>query len=82
MKLHPRQFWGVFTLIFSNWDYLVIKGSLTINKFIDYIKQEYNVEIKKIISNTKILFNKEKKQDDILDQKIEDVYNNISSIKF
>ena len=67
--------------IFSNWDYLVIKGSLTINKFIDYIKQEYNVEIKKIISNTKILFNKEKKQDDILDQKIEDVYNNISSIK-
>ena len=67
--------------IFSNWDYLIIKGSLTINKFIDYIKQEYNVNIIKIFSNNKILFNKEKKQDELLEQKIEDVYNNISSIK-
>ena len=72
-KLVPDQF--------SIWDYITINGSLSIRQFIEYIKKEYNVEIKSIISNQKNLYEKDKFKDDELDKKIEDIYNNISEIK-
>ena len=66
---------------FSDWDYLEVNGPLSIKHFIDYIKQEYNVKVKSIFSNKKVLFDTNEKELDILDLKIEEVYNNKSSIK-
>ena len=66
---------------FSIWDYLIINESLTIKNFIDYIKKEYNVEVTSIISNKLNLYLKKDSKDEILDKKIEDIYNNLSKIK-
>lgn len=66
---------------FSVWDYIIINGSLSIKQFIDYIKQEYNVDINTIISNQKNLYEKNKIKNEELNKKIEETYNDISNIK-
>ena len=66
---------------YSIWDYLIINQTLTIKQFLDYMKKEYNVEVTSIISKKIILFLKNNSTNDIFDKKIEEVYNNISSIK-
>ena len=66
---------------FSVWDYIIINGSLSIKQFIDYIKQEYNVDINTIISNEKNLYEKNKIKNEELNKKIEETYNDISNIK-
>ena len=66
---------------YSIWDYLIINQTLTIKQFLDYIKKKYNVEVTSIISKKINLFLKNNSSSDIFDKKIEEVYNNISSIK-
>jgi ubiquitin-activating enzyme E1 len=66
---------------FSIWDYLIINESLSIRQLIYYMKKEYNVEVTSIISSKILLYLKNDSKDEILDKKIEDVYNNSSSIK-
>ena len=73
IKLIPEKY--------SIWDYLVINESMTIRQFIDYIKKKYNVEVTSIISNQINLFLKNNSMSDVFDKKIEDAYNNLSSIK-
>ena len=73
IKLIPEEY--------SIWDYLVINESMTIRQFIDYIKKKYNVEVTSIISNQINLFLKNNSMSDVFDKKIEDAYNNLSSIK-
>lgn len=64
---------------FTVWDFLFINKSQTIRELIAYMKNKYNVDVSAIIDKeTKCLF---KKGDQNLDDKIEDVYNNISNIK-
>ena len=66
---------------YSIWDYLIINQTLTIKQFLDYMKKKYNVEVTSIISKKINLFLKNNSTSDIFDKKIEEVYNNISSIK-
>ena len=67
---------------FSDWDYLTVNGPLSINQFINYIKQNYNVKVNSINTNKNVLlYDINEKDLDILEQKIEEVYNNKSSIK-
>ena len=66
---------------FSIWDYLIINESLSINQLIEYMKKNYNVEISSIISNKLILYLKDDSKNDKLDQKIEEVYNELSTVK-
>ena len=66
---------------YSIWDYLIINQTLTIKQFLDYMKKKYNVEVTSIISKKINLFLKNNSSSDIFDKKIEEVYNNISSIK-
>ena len=66
---------------FSIWDYLIINESLSIKDFIDYIKKKYNVEVTSIVSNKLNIYLKGNSKDNILDKKIEDIYNNLSKIK-
>lgn len=66
---------------YSIWDYLVINDSLSIKHFNDYMKKKYNVEVTSIISNKINIFLKNHSKNDILDKKIEDIYNNLSNIK-
>ncbi len=72
-KLVPPQY--------SVWDYLVINKSLTLNEFIQYIKTEYKVDVTSIISNGINIYMKEISLKNIIDEKIEDIYNKISKIK-
>ena len=72
-KLIPEQY--------SIWDYLIINGSMTIIKFINFIKKEYNVEVTSITSNEINLYLKGISLEEILDKKIEEVYNQISKFK-
>ena len=65
---------------FTIWDYLEINGSLSIKQLIDYMKQKYNVEVTLITSNQKKLFEKNSTKN-VLNEKIEDAYNNKSNIK-
>ena len=66
---------------FSVWDYLTINGPLSIKNFIELIKKEYNIEVRTIISNEKILFKEDLSKFEDLNKKIEEVYNDISDIK-
>ena len=65
---------------YTIWDYLEINGSLSIKQLIDYMKQKYNVEVTLITSNQKKLFEKNSTEN-VLNEKIEDAYNNKSNIK-
>ena len=65
---------------FTIWDYLEINGSFSIKQLIDYMKQKYNVEVTLITSNQKKLFEKNSTEN-VLNEKIEDAYNNKSNIK-
>ena len=66
---------------YSIWDYLVINNSMTIRQFIEYIKKEFNVDVNSINSNQINLYLKNVSPKDIFDNKIEEIYNNLSSIK-
>ena len=54
---------------------------MTFTQFIEYIKKQFNVYITSITSNGINLYLKDLSSNDILDKKIEDFYNEISSIK-
>ena len=62
------------------WDFIEINESLTIQKFIVYIKEKYNVDINSINSCNLNKYDSNKENNNIL-KKIEDVYNEISTIK-
>ena len=66
---------------YSIWDYLVINNSMTIRQFIEYIKKEFNVDVNSINSNQINLYLKNVSSKDIFDNKIEEIYNNLSCIK-
>lgn len=72
-KLIPKEY--------TIWDYLTIHESLSVQKFIDYIKKEYRVEVTSILSNQLAIYIKGHSKTEILDKKIEDIYNTISKIK-
>ena len=65
---------------FTCWDFIEIKESLTIQKFIIYIKEKYNVDINSINSCNLNIYDSNKENNNII-KKIEDVYNEISTIK-
>ena len=66
---------------FSIWDYLTINESFSIKNFIDYIKKKYDVEVTSIFSNKINLYLKGNSKSDILDKKMEEIYNSLSKIK-
>lgn len=66
---------------YSIWDYLIISNSMTIRQFIEYLKKEFNVDVTSINSNQINLYLKNISVDNIFDKKIEDIYNNLSTIK-
>ena len=55
--------------------------SLSLKEFINYKKTEYNVDVTSIISNGKILYLRNNFINNILDEKLEDIYNSISNTK-
>ena len=66
---------------YTIWDYININESMTFTQFIEYIKTQFNVYVTSITSNGINLYLKDLSSNDILDKKIEDFYNEISSIK-
>ena len=54
---------------------------MTFTHFIEYIKKQFNVYVTSITSNGINLYLKDLSSNDILNKKIEDFYNEISSIK-
>ena len=65
---------------FTIWDFIEINQSITIREFINYVKENYNVKITSISSNNLNLFELNK-QNDKIDSKIEEIYNEISKYK-
>ena len=66
---------------FTIWDFLEIHKSMTINEFIKYIKEKYNVDIKSISSNYLNIYEFNLKKINYDNIKIEDVFNKISKYK-
>ena len=66
---------------FSIWDYLIINGSLSIKELIEKKKKNYNVKVSSIISNKLILYLKDDSKDDKFEKKVEEVYNDLSTVK-
>ena len=66
---------------FTVWDFIEIHKSMTINEFIQYIKKEYNVDIKSISSNYLNIYESNIGGCNDYNNKIEDVFNKISKIK-
>ena len=64
------------------WDKIEINGSKTVQEFIDYVKEKYNVDVSVITSrDTTIVQTFMKSNNDRLPRKIEDVYNEHAKIK-
>ena len=66
---------------YTIWDYIVINNSLSLNDFIQFIKNEYKVKVTSIISDDINLYLENVTLDNILDEKIEDIYNKLSKVK-
>ena len=66
---------------FTIWDYIQVNGSLTLKKFIELIKNKYNVDLTSLYSNEMILYSKSNNIVDNMEKKVENIYNEISGIK-
>ena len=66
---------------FTIWDYIQVNGSLTLKKFIEYIKEKYNVDLTFLSSNETILYSDSNNGEDNMEKKVENIYNEISEFK-
>ena len=66
---------------YTIWDFIEIKESMTINNFIEFLKQKYNVFVYSINCNYINLYDSHNKKKNNCDKRIEDIYNEISEQK-
>ena len=66
---------------FTIWDSIQVNGSLTLKKFIEFIKNKYNVNLTSLYSDEVILYSTSNNTEDDMEKKVENIYSEISGIK-